>query len=48
VLYEVVKAINNNHTEIKVDMRGWQPQLYILQVIGSNNEVLETQKVLKR
>lgn len=47
VVYEVVKAVQNNSTEIKVDMRGWQPQMYILQVLGRNNEIIEMQKVLK-
>ena len=47
VVYEGVKNTTNTHTEIKIDMRGWKSQLYILKVIGANNEVLETQKIVK-
>lgn len=47
VLYEVLKNINNTGTEIKVDMRAWKQQLYILRIMNANNEVLQTQKIIK-
>lgn len=47
VVYGVLKNINSSNTEIKVDTRSWKPQLYILKVINTNNEVVETQKIIK-
>ena len=47
VVYDVLKNINSSNTEIKVDTRSWKPQLYILKVINTNNEVVETQKIIK-
>ncbi len=47
MVYDALKTINSSSTEIKVDVRSWKPQLYILKVLNNNNEVLETQKIIK-
>jgi len=48
VIYSSLKTVDQTGAEIKVDMQNLQSQLYILKVMSTSNEVLQTQKIIKR
>jgi hypothetical protein len=46
IVYSEKRSINQSNT-ITIDVKQWKPQVYILKVSNSRNEVITTQKFEK-
>jgi carboxypeptidase T len=47
VVYDRIERGAATSTELQVDTKTWKPQVYILRITNSRNELLTTQKVIK-
>jgi hypothetical protein len=48
IIYTKEITVNNSGQEHTINVENWPSQLYFVKVLGSNNEVLTTQKFVKQ
>jgi hypothetical protein len=47
-LYSKTMLVSQNAIELNIDMKSYQPQVYVLQITNSNGEIISTEKIIKR